>query len=319
MQLKFTWDAKHNLIIRKIYDHQAAKQLRQMMSDVRKGSDHLSSWIRPALKKKLEAYFNNDERFKRRHLTNVANRTSPRSSKYTGGSATFMKTKCILFKSSDHEATLAETFKYTHTLKAKKERFADEQSIPPNGNNKASSETQVVDPDRFWRETASESHKNRRFRLGSFFASGLRSSTLAFSFASASATNSADPQKVVDLREEVQKLIQKLHQQAEQSEQRYNDLLAHVGGTVAISSDLTEKMEQLNLLREQMEVYNHQMRTEASGARASGTAGSSDNATGGTPPTPIPSPAVNSSFVGQLIAITSHRNYGHQRRHIYIV
>ncbi|RYR07373.1 hypothetical protein Ahy_B05g074712 [Arachis hypogaea] len=99
-----------------------------MMSDVRKGRDHLTLWIRPAIKKELEAYFTHDKGFKRRRLTNVANRVSPRSSKYTGGSATFMKIKSKLSKSLDCEATLAETFKYTHTLKANKERFADERS-----------------------------------------------------------------------------------------------------------------------------------------------------------------------------------------------
>ncbi|RYR26862.1 hypothetical protein Ahy_B02g061171 [Arachis hypogaea] len=67
-----------------------------MMSDVRKGRDHLTSWIHPVIKKELEAYFRYDEGFKRRRLTNVANRASPRLSKYTGWSATFMKTKSRL-------------------------------------------------------------------------------------------------------------------------------------------------------------------------------------------------------------------------------
>ncbi|RYR25290.1 hypothetical protein Ahy_B02g058974 [Arachis hypogaea] len=197
-------DAKHNFMIRKIYDHQTAKHFQQMMSN-----------IRPAVKKDLEAYFTHDEEFKHHCLTNVANRASPRSSKYTGGSATFMKTKSRLFKLLDREATLVETFKYTHTLKVNNERFAEEQSAahyedymhrlevvtqksqPPSRNDDASSETSVVDPDRIW--------------LGSFSASGLLSFALATSSVSASATSSANPQEVIDLMEEVQKLTQELH------------------------------------------------------------------------------------------------------------
>ncbi|RYR59496.1 hypothetical protein Ahy_A05g025389 [Arachis hypogaea] len=93
-----------------------------MMSDVRQGHDHRTTWIRPSIKKELEAHFRNDEGFKRRHLSNVANKASPRSSKYTDRSATFMKMKSRLSKSLDIEVTLAET------LKANKERFADEWS-----------------------------------------------------------------------------------------------------------------------------------------------------------------------------------------------
>ncbi|RYR14187.1 hypothetical protein Ahy_B04g070789 isoform B [Arachis hypogaea] len=100
-----------------------------MMIDVRNGRDHLTSWIRLTIKKELEAYFTHDEGFKHCRLTNVANRVLPRSSKYKGGSATFMKTKSRLSESLDHEATLAETFKYTHILKANNERFADERSV----------------------------------------------------------------------------------------------------------------------------------------------------------------------------------------------
>ncbi|RYR09555.1 hypothetical protein Ahy_B05g077911 [Arachis hypogaea] len=99
-----------------------------MMSDVHQGCDHLTTWIHPFIKKELEARFRNDEGFKLRRLTNVANRALPRSSNYTGKSATFMKTKSRLSKLLDREETLAETFKYTHTLKANKERFADELS-----------------------------------------------------------------------------------------------------------------------------------------------------------------------------------------------
>ncbi|RYR31665.1 hypothetical protein Ahy_B01g056526 [Arachis hypogaea] len=252
------------------------------MSDIRKGGDHLTWWIRPAIKKKLEAYFNNDKGFKCHRLTNVTNRASSRSSKYMGRSATFMKTKSRLSKLLDREATLTETFKYIHTLKANKKRFADEQSMthhedytkrleatnqqsqPPSGNNEVDSETSVVDPDRVWHEIAFEPHKNRCFGLGLFFISGLRSSALVASFAFASATSPANPQEVVDLREE------ELHQQVEQSEQRYNNLLAR--------------------LREQIEAYNQQIRIGGSGVGGSSTTGSSSNAVGGVPTSAPTSP-----------------------------
>ncbi|RYQ96696.1 hypothetical protein Ahy_B08g092537 [Arachis hypogaea] len=158
-----------------------------MMSNVRKGRSHLTLWIRPGIKKELEAYFNNDEGFTRRCLTNVANRASPRSSKYTGGSATFMKTKSRITPSS-----------IPHTLKANKERFTNEQSA---------------------------AHYE-------------------------------------------------LHQQAEQSEQRYNNLFACMGGAIAISSDLTKKLEQLDRLREQMEALVVQMSAGASNAGGSSKAAS---------------------------------------------
>ncbi|QHO28327.1 uncharacterized protein [Arachis hypogaea] len=95
-----------------------------MMQDVHQGRDHLTIYLRLDIKKELDVYFSIDEGFKCRHLTNRTNRSLPRLSKYTGRSATFMKTKSRLSKSLEPEATLAETFKYIHTLKANKERFA---------------------------------------------------------------------------------------------------------------------------------------------------------------------------------------------------
>ncbi|RYR53706.1 hypothetical protein Ahy_A06g028925 [Arachis hypogaea] len=121
--MEFIWDAKYNLMIKKIYDHW--------------GRDHLTRWICQSVKKELEAHFRYDEGFKHRRLMNVANRVLPKLSKYTDGSSTFIKMKSRLSKSLDREATLAETFKYTHTSKANKERFVDERSTShyyPNRN-----------------------------------------------------------------------------------------------------------------------------------------------------------------------------------------
>ncbi|RYR26904.1 hypothetical protein Ahy_B02g061213 [Arachis hypogaea] len=100
-----------------------------MIQDVHEGCNYLTTWLRPDIKKELNVHFSTDEGFKRHHLTNRTNRASPRSSKYTGGLATFMKTKSRLSKLLEGEATLAETFKYIDTLKANKEIFADERSV----------------------------------------------------------------------------------------------------------------------------------------------------------------------------------------------
>ncbi|RYR67434.1 hypothetical protein Ahy_A03g013785 [Arachis hypogaea] len=97
--------------------------------DVRERRDHLTSWLCPKIKKVLYIHWETDKGFRHRRLTNRANMTSVRSSKYIGGSATFMKTKARLSKSLDRNAILAKTFKYTHTLKENKERFADQRSV----------------------------------------------------------------------------------------------------------------------------------------------------------------------------------------------
>ncbi|KAL4287967.1 hypothetical protein AHAS_Ahas19G0239100 [Arachis hypogaea] len=106
-------------------------------------------------------------------LTNRANRTLARSLKYTSGLATFTKTKARMSKSLDRDATMAETFKYTHI------------------------------------ETTSEPYKNCFYRLGSFFVNDLRTSTLRTSSASVTSWP-IDPKDGVDLREQVLKPTQNL-------------------------------------------------------------------------------------------------------------
>ncbi|RYR03107.1 hypothetical protein Ahy_B06g081935 [Arachis hypogaea] len=108
--LNFIWDAEHDALIRKIYDHRMSWQLQQVLEDA------------------LLVHWKTDEGFKHQHLTNRVNGASVRSSKYTGGSAIFMKTKARLSKSLDRDATLAKTFEYTHTLKENKEIFAEQRS-----------------------------------------------------------------------------------------------------------------------------------------------------------------------------------------------
>ncbi|RYR08156.1 hypothetical protein Ahy_B05g075714 [Arachis hypogaea] len=76
----------------------------------------------------LLVHWETDAEFRHQRLTNQANRASIRSSEYTNGSTTFMKTNARLLKSLERKATLAETFKYTHTLKENKARFVYQRS-----------------------------------------------------------------------------------------------------------------------------------------------------------------------------------------------
>ncbi|RYQ99446.1 hypothetical protein Ahy_B07g087386 isoform A [Arachis hypogaea] len=201
--VNFIWDKEHDALIGKIYDHQMGRQLQQMLEDVRERHDYLTSWLHLEIKKALYVHWETDEGFRHRRLTNRANRVLARSSKYTGGSEIFMKTKARLSKSLDCDAILAETFNYTHTLKENKERFADQRSADHYQNRKDASGSAVSVVDL---EIASESYKNHVYGLESFFASSLRTSTLRPS--SASATNRAiNPEEGIDLRLQVQELI----------------------------------------------------------------------------------------------------------------
>ncbi|RYR04923.1 hypothetical protein Ahy_B06g084734 isoform A [Arachis hypogaea] len=194
VQLNFIWDKEHDLIIREIYDHRMGRRLQQMLEDVHERHGHLTSWFHSEIKKALSVHWETDEGFKHRLLINGANRASARSSKYTGGSATFMKTKARMSKLLDRDATLAETFKYTHTLKENKARFAYQWSVDhyesytqrleattqqyqQSGEDTSGSVASVVDPAVVWRETDLVPYKNRIYGLGSFLASSLRTST----------------------------------------------------------------------------------------------------------------------------------------------
>ncbi|RYR26188.1 hypothetical protein Ahy_B02g060361 [Arachis hypogaea] len=145
-------------------------------------------------------------------------RASERSSKYTGGSTTFTKTKARLSKLLDYEATLVETFKYTHMLKENKARFVDQrleaatqQSQQSGEDATDGSKASVVDPDAVWHEIASAPYKNRIYRIGSFFVSSLRTSTLRLSSGSAT-SRAVQPEEGMDLMLQVQELQRNLHQ-----------------------------------------------------------------------------------------------------------
>ncbi|RYR24909.1 hypothetical protein Ahy_B02g058490 [Arachis hypogaea] len=221
---KFIWNKTHDLMFRKIFDYWMARRFQQMLEGVREHRDHLTIWLYPNIKKALYVYWETDEGFKHRYLTNRANRALARSLKYT----------------SNNEATMAGTFKYTHTLKENKERFAyqrdadhsrleaaTQQSLctKDNGNNSA---TSVVDPDKVWHEAAPKPYKNRMYRLGSFFPNNLCTSTLRHSSASTT-SRPVDPEDGVNLKEQMLLLTRSFHPQTQQlreSEERYQAILS---------------------------------------------------------------------------------------------
>ncbi|RYQ82059.1 hypothetical protein Ahy_B10g100634 [Arachis hypogaea] len=199
--LHFIWDAEYDLAIRKIFDYRMGRRLQQMLDDSRPTDALAPTGGKEGLVHSL------GER-----CGVQASVTSEWSSKYIDDSVIFMKTKARLSKPLGREATLAETFKYTHTLKKNKARFVDQR--PQDHYDAADgSAASVVDPDAVWRETVSTPYKNRIYGMGLFFASSLRTSTLRTS--SGSATNrDVQLEEGVDLRLQVQELQHSLHQQA---------------------------------------------------------------------------------------------------------
>ncbi|RYR07769.1 hypothetical protein Ahy_B05g075205 [Arachis hypogaea] len=58
------------LHFKKIFDHRMGQWLQQMLEDVRKGRDHLTTWIQPKIKKALLVHRETDEVFRYQCLTN---------------------------------------------------------------------------------------------------------------------------------------------------------------------------------------------------------------------------------------------------------
>ncbi|RYR19400.1 hypothetical protein Ahy_B03g064166 [Arachis hypogaea] len=172
-----------------------------MMGDIYERRNYLTIWLRPDPKKTLYVYWKTNEGFKYCRLTNRTNRASARSSKYIGGLATFMKTKTRLSKLLSRDATMTETFKYTHTLEENKKRFANH----PNHNMYYNFAVGEADPDTVWRETTYEPYKNRVFELGSFFTDNQRTFTLRHS-SSSTTSRPVDPADGIYLREQVLEL-----------------------------------------------------------------------------------------------------------------
>ncbi|QHO22606.1 uncharacterized protein LOC107624285 isoform X2 [Arachis ipaensis] len=211
-----------------------------------------------------------------------------------------MKTKARLSKSLDHDATMAETFKYIHTLKENMERFADQRATDhyelytqrldqsqPTGDDGNNSAASVVDPDMVRNEAASVPYKNRVYGLGSFFADNLSTSTLRH-LSSSATSGLVNHEYIADLREQVLLLTQSLHQQAPQlreSEERFQAILSHMTNTNDLRLEWRQEIEQFQRMEHHMAPYEYQMRNGSSG-----TASGSD-AAGGTqilPPWPPP-------------------------------
>ncbi|MED6119672.1 hypothetical protein PIB30_013789 [Stylosanthes scabra] len=271
----FTWDKKHDKVIKEIFNTRASKRLSGMMEDVRQGKEHLTQWCRPELKKRLRHYWENDEKYLKKTATNKKNRASDKCVIYTGGSATPMQTKANM----------------THTLKANKEQFADKRSSDKWDEfteNTAIATQQalesgtgaIVDPDLVWRQTVSEpSQKNRVFGIGGFLASTLRTSVFAPQASSVSLTSPAPAgqEEAVDLREQVQLLNQniqdtarQLHESEEQVKGLHNELSRRSGvhdeDVEALKEQLREELRLIQEHQRRMGVTGEQVRAGSSSA-----------------------------------------------------
>ncbi|RYR61773.1 hypothetical protein Ahy_A04g018985 isoform A [Arachis hypogaea] len=182
-----------------------------MLEDVCERCDHLTSKLCLEIKKALIT----DEGFRHRHLTNRDKRALARSSKYTSGLATFIKTKVRLLKSLDCDATLVEVF---------------------NGEGASGSAASVVDPDAVWHESTFAPYKNFIYGLGSFFGSNLRTSTLRPSSASITC-RAIDLEECIYLRLQAQKLTE--------TRERYQEIFTHVMDMDDLRLRWREQLKQL--------------------------------------------------------------------------
>ncbi|MED6208394.1 hypothetical protein PIB30_044584 [Stylosanthes scabra] len=266
----FTWDKKHDELVKAIFNTRPSKRFSGMMEDVRERKEHLTQWCRPELKKALYHYWETDEKYLHRQAMNKRNRASKKCVINIGGPAAPMQTKAKMTKSLDRPMSMAEVFKQTHTLKANKEQFADKWSsdIWDDFTNNTTIATQqaaesgtnaTVDPDQVWRQTVFErSEKNHVFGIGGFLASTLRTSVFTPQASSVSLTSPPPtcPEEAVDLREQVQLLNQKIQDTARQLHESKERIQA-------LHDELSRRPEEH---RRQMGVTGEHMRAGSSSA-----------------------------------------------------
>ncbi|MED6199538.1 hypothetical protein PIB30_076873 [Stylosanthes scabra] len=251
----FTWEQKHDELVKAIFNTRASKRLSGMIEDVRDRKEHLTQWCRLELKKALYHYWETDEKYLHRQATNKRNRASERCVIYTGGSATPMQTK------------------------AKMDEFTNNTTVATQQAAESGTNAEV-DPDLVWRQTVSEpSQKNRVFGIGGFLTSILRTSVFALQSSSVSLTSPAPagPEEAVDLREQVQLLnqnIQDMARQLHESEERIQALHdeltrrpeVHDADVEALKEQLREELWLMQEHRRQMGVTGEQMRVGSSSA-----------------------------------------------------
>ncbi|MED6177328.1 hypothetical protein PIB30_097178 [Stylosanthes scabra] len=263
----FTWEKKHDKLVKAIFNTRASNRFSGIMEDVRDRKEYLTQWCRPKLKKALYHYWETDEKYLHRQATNKRNRAFERCVIYTGGSATPMQTKAKMTKSLDRPVSMAEVFKQTHTLK---DDFTNNTTVATQ--QAAESRTNAeVDPDQVWRQTISEpSQKNRVFGIGGFLASTLIISVFAPQASSVSLTSPAPAglEDAVDLREQVQLLnqnIQDMARQLHESEERIQALHDELSRRPeTLNEQLREELRLMQEHRRQMGVTGEQMRAGSS-------------------------------------------------------
>ncbi|MED6157965.1 hypothetical protein PIB30_028403 [Stylosanthes scabra] len=193
-------------------------------------------------------------------------------------------------RSLDRPPIDVEVFRETHTRKRDRsifERRADDLLAKEEGDESAA----TVDPNVVWRQTLSESCKNRVYGADGFFASSLRRSGYGGSSASATSSHAGPVDaELVDLREQVQNLTQSLHSQGEVLQQQIDEVRSLKETLAQRDAQADEQIRRLEEMQRQMVAYYDPLRATSSTPVVGGSGGSS-TAPPPLPPHPPPPPA----------------------------
>ncbi|MED6139234.1 hypothetical protein PIB30_081903 [Stylosanthes scabra] len=224
--------------IRKAFDYRARRHYQQIMRDLRDGELQRLKWLSETLRGRVLHRFATDPGFLKRSGVNKVNRASSKGGcLHTEGSTTIPKTRARMTRSLDRPPTGAEVFRETHTRKRDRsivERRADDllteysanlEQVTQQAQEEGDESPATVDPNVVWHQTLSEPCKNQFYGASGFFASSLCRSGYGGSSASATSSHAGSANaEVVDLREQVQNLMQSLHSQGEVLQQQIDEV-----------------------------------------------------------------------------------------------
>ncbi|MED6164295.1 hypothetical protein PIB30_088276 [Stylosanthes scabra] len=259
------------------FDYRAGRRYQQIMRDLRDGELQRLKWLSETLRGRLLHRFTTDPGFLKRSRVN--------------------KTRSL-----DRPPTDAEVFRETHTRKRDRsivKRRADDllteysanlvqatQQAQEEGDESAA----TVDLNVVWRQTLSEPCKNRVYGASGFFASSLRRSGYGGSSASATSSHAGPADaEVVDLREQVQNLMQSLHSQGEVLQQQIHEVRSLKETLAQRDARANEQIRCLEEMQRQMAAYYDPLRATSS-TPAVGGSGVSSTAPPPLPPRPPPPP-----------------------------
>ncbi|MED6127658.1 hypothetical protein PIB30_090083 [Stylosanthes scabra] len=290
--------------IRKAFDYRVGRRYQQIMRDLRDGELQRLKWLSETLRGRLLHRFATDPGLLKRSGVNKVNRASSTSGcLHTGGSATIPKTQARMTRSLDRPPINAEVFRETHTRKRDRsifEKCADDllteystnlEQATQQAQEEGDESAAIVDPNFVWRQTLSETCKNRVYGAGGFFASSLHRSGYGGSSASATSshTGPADAE-VVNLRKQVQNLTQSLHSQGEVLQQQTDEVRSLKETLAERDAWADEQIRRLKEMQRQMAAYYDPL-CAASSTTAVGGSSSSSTAPPPLQPRPPPPPA----------------------------